>query len=124
MLLSDLAQRSELRPSGIGEHNIELALLPLDLREEPIKIAKVRRVPLYGGYIFSDLLYRRSQLLLTAPRYEDVRALVHKLLRRRKANAAIATGNECNFSFKLTHVSPHSLYKNSQTLISARLFGP
>jgi hypothetical protein len=37
-----------------------------------------------------DLLYRPSQLRLTAPRYEDVRAFVHKLLRRGKANAAIA----------------------------------
>src|SRR5256884_8086978 len=34
---------------------------------------------------------------------EDVRAFVHKLLRRRKANAAIATSNESNFPFKLTH---------------------
>jgi hypothetical protein len=59
---------------------------------------------LYAGYISFDLLYRRSQLRITAPRYEDVRAFVHKLLRRRKADAAIATRNECNFSFKLTHV--------------------
>src|SRR6266478_277432 len=32
------------------------------------------------------------------------RAFVHKLLRRRKVNATIASGNECNSSFKLTHV--------------------
>jgi hypothetical protein len=31
-------------------------------------------------------------------------AFAHKLLRRGKANAAIATSNERNFSFKLTHV--------------------
>jgi hypothetical protein len=49
---------------------------------------------LYAGYISSDLLYRRSQLRITAPRYEDVRAFVHELLRRRKADAAIATRNE------------------------------
>jgi hypothetical protein len=53
---------------------------------------------------FPDLLDRRSQLLITTPRYEDVRSFVHKLLRRRQANAAIATSNECSFSFKLTHV--------------------
>ena len=92
-----------LRYTGIREHNIELALLPLDLCEQAIKIAKVRHVSSYAGHIVSDLLYRRSQLWITAPCYEDVRAFVHKLLRRRKANAAIATSNECNFSFKLTH---------------------
>jgi hypothetical protein len=51
-----------------------------------------------------DLVPGRRQLRFTTTRYEGVRAFVHKLLRRRKANAAIATGNECNFSFKLTHI--------------------
>jgi hypothetical protein len=56
---------------------------------------------LHAGYVSSDLLYRRSQLRLTAARHEDVRALVHKLLRRRRANAAIAARNERNFSSSL-----------------------
>src|SRR5882724_10750012 len=38
MLLSDLAQGGKLRSTGIGEHNIELALLPLDLGKEAIEI--------------------------------------------------------------------------------------
>ena len=67
MLLSYLAEGGKLRHTGIREHNIELALLPLDLCEEAIKIAKVRHVSLYAGHIASDLLYRRSQLRLTAP---------------------------------------------------------
>src|SRR5438874_2932748 len=87
----------------ITNTNIELALLSLDLCEEAIQIAKVRHVSWYARYASSDLLYRRSQLWTTAPRYEDVRAFVHKLLRRRKANAAIAASNECNFPFKLPH---------------------
>ncbi len=74
MLLSDLAQGGELRATGIREHNIELALLPLDLREEAVKIVEVRHVSLYAGDISSDLLYRPSQLRITAPRDEDVRA--------------------------------------------------
>jgi hypothetical protein len=74
------------------------------LCEEAIQIAKVRHVSLYAGYISADLLYRRSQLRLTAPRDEDVRAFVGKLLGRRQAKAAVATSDECNFSFKLTHV--------------------
>ncbi len=93
-----------LRNAGIGEHNIELALLPLDLREEAIKIAKVRHVSLYAGHISSDFLDRRSQFRITAPGYEDVRAFFHKLLRRRKTDAAIAASNERDLSFKLTLV--------------------
>src|SRR5437016_4857294 len=104
MLLSYFAEGSILRNTCIREHNIELALLPLDLCEEAIKIAKVRDVSLYAGHTSSDLFYSRSQLRIAAPRYEDVRAFVHKLLRRRKTDAAIATGNECNLSFKLTHI--------------------
>jgi len=37
-------------------------------------------------------------------RYKDVRALVHKLLRRRKTDAAIAASNEGDFSVELAHV--------------------
>src|ERR1700730_8369612 len=103
-LLSYRAEGGILRDTGIREHNIKLALLPLDLCEEAIKIAKVRHVSLYAGYISSDLFYRRSQFRISASRDEDVRAFVHKLLRRGEANAAIATSNECNFSFKLAHL--------------------
>ena len=52
-----------------------------------------------------------SQLLITAPRDEAVGAFVHKLLHRGKANAAIATSNECNF--------PSSLFMYSSPRIKA-----
>jgi hypothetical protein len=42
--------------------------------------------------------------MMEAPGYEDIRAFVHKLLRCRKTDAAIATSNERDFSLKLTHV--------------------
>src|SRR6266478_127503 len=105
VLLSYRPQRGERqRDTGIREHDIELALLLLNLCELAIKIGEVRHVSLYAGYISSDLLNRRSQLRISTPRDEDVRAFVHKLLCRRKANAAITTSNECDFSFKLAHV--------------------
>jgi hypothetical protein len=50
---------SIFRNTGVREHNIELVLLPLDLCEQAIKIAKVRHVSLYARYISPDLLYRR-----------------------------------------------------------------
>src|SRR5256885_8328555 len=103
VLLSDLAEGGIRRSTGIREHNIELALLPLDVCEEAIKIAKVRHVSLDAGDISSDLLYRRRQLRITAPCDEDVRAFIHKQLGRREANAAIAASDECHFSSKLLH---------------------
>jgi len=44
------------------------------LRKQPIQIAKVRHVSLYARDISADLPYRRSQLRIAAPSYEDVRA--------------------------------------------------
>src|SRR5208283_3917056 len=98
------AEGGIFRNPGISEYNIELALLPLYLCEETIKIAKVRHVPPYTRYISSNLPYRRSQLRITATCYKNICAFVHKLLRRRETYAAVATSNECNFSLKFAHV--------------------
>jgi hypothetical protein len=98
VLLGDRAEGCKLRPAGIREHDIELALLPPDLCEDAIEIAEVRHVALDAGDIASDLLYRRRQLRIAAPRDEDVRAFVHELLRRRQADAAIAASDERDFS--------------------------
>src|SRR5262249_3208062 len=104
VLLSYLAQRGKLRNTGIREHDLELALLPLDLSEETIKIAEVRHVSLDAGHIASDLLDRRRRLGLTAPGDEDVGAFLHELLRRRETDAAVATRDECDLAFELAHV--------------------
>src|SRR5262249_16815828 len=102
-VLSYRAERGVPRNTGVREHDIKLALLPLDLGEEAIEIGKVRNVALYTGYVSSDLLYRRRQLRIAAPRDEDVRAFLHEMLGRCQANAAVATRSECDLSFKLTH---------------------
>src|SRR5262245_25572509 len=104
VLLSYLAQRGKLRNTGIREHDIELALLPLDSSEETIKIAEVRHVSLNAFHIASDLLDRGRRLTLTASGDEDIGAFLHELLRRRETNAAVATRDEHDFSFELAHV--------------------
>src|SRR5258707_436198 len=73
------AERGVCREAGICEHDIELALVPLDLREQAIKIVELRHVAFYGGHIFSDLFYGRVEFLLTTSGYEDVCAFVHEL---------------------------------------------
>ena len=61
-------------------------------------------VTLYARYIFAHAHYRGIHLLLPASGDKNIRAFVHKLLRRREANTGAATTNECNFSFKLTDI--------------------
>ena len=104
VLLRDRTEGGTLRHTGIREHTIEPALLSRDVREEAIKIAQVRHVAVDAGDMAADLLDRCSSLWTTAPRDEDIRAFVHKLLRRRQANTAIATRDEGNFSFQLPHI--------------------
>src|SRR5262245_21821169 len=59
-LLGDRAQGRQLRDAGIGEDDVEPALLPLDLCEEAIEVAEVRHVSLDAGHIASDLLNRAA----------------------------------------------------------------
>ena len=99
-LLSYFAERGILCHSGIGEYDIELAFLFFNLPEETIKVGKIRYVSLYSAGISSHFLNRCSQLLLPAPRDEDVRTFVYKLLGRRQANTTGAPGNERNFPVK------------------------
>ena len=52
-LLSYFAERSILCYTGIGEHDIELALLFSNLPEETIKVGKIRYVSLHPADISS-----------------------------------------------------------------------
>jgi hypothetical protein len=69
-----------------------------------LRCGHVRHVSSHAGDIRSDLLDRRSQLRIAAPGDEDVGALADEPLRRRQADAAIATGDECDFPFQLSQV--------------------
>jgi hypothetical protein len=108
-LLGYLAEGSILRHTGIGEYDIELTLLARDLCEQAIKIAKVRHVSSHAGYISTATANsgsRRPVMKTCAPSFTNCFAVA-------KANAAIATGNECDFSFKPVHVF-HSSDQNYQ----------
>src|SRR5499427_6383811 len=104
-LLGDRTQGRQPRDTCIGEDDVEPALLALDLGEQAIEIVKVRHISSDGGDVAPDLLDRRRQLELTPACDKDVGAFVDELLGRRQTNATITTGNECNFSFELAHVS-------------------
>jgi hypothetical protein len=65
-LLSYFAERGILCHAGIGEHDIELALLFSNLPEKAIKVGKIRYVSFHSADISSYFLDRCSQLLLPA----------------------------------------------------------
>jgi hypothetical protein len=67
-------------------------------------------LPGYGAMAEAKILFLLHSLLkeiqeCLVPRDEHVCAFVDKLLRRRKADAAVATGDERDFSFKPVHDS-------------------
>src|SRR5258706_1301051 len=105
ILLCDRPQSRKPPNAGIREDNMELALCALDCREEASQVVKIRHVSWYGCDISSNLFRRRGQLCFAPPGDKDVCTFFHKLLRRRKADPAIATGNQCNlpcqFHFRL-----------------------
>ena len=103
-LFADRAQGGIADDAGIRKHNIERALLLLDLSKEAFDVSDVRHVSLHAGDISSDFLDGGGQFRAAAPGDEDVGAFVDELLRDRKADAAIAARNERDFSVKLAHL--------------------
>src|SRR5262249_50318305 len=103
-LFADCTKRSAFRETCVREEDVDAAFELLHCLEQAVEVCEVRDVALNSGDGLADLLDGGVKLTLAAARDEDVRAFAHKLLRRREANAAIATSNECNFSFELTHV--------------------
>src|SRR5258705_4158933 len=102
-LFADSAQGGIADNAGIRKHNIELALLLLDLSKEAFDVGDVRHVSLHTGDISSDFLDGGGQFRAAAPSDEDVGAFVDKLLRGREADAAIDARHERDFSVKLAH---------------------
>src|SRR5262249_44714383 len=96
-----LAKAGILRHAGIGEHDVEPAFLVLDLREQAIEVVEVRHVSLKTGCISADLVDRRRQLRLAAPRYEHGGAFLHELPCSRETDAAVPSGYQGDLSRKL-----------------------
>src|SRR5262245_47334078 len=85
-----------------------------DLCEEAIEIAEVRDVTLDALDTSAAVLDRRRELGIAALSDEDVRLLLYKLLRGRKADAAICHPDEGDCPVKLRHgrfaLGPSLLY--------------
>jgi hypothetical protein len=63
------------RDTGVGEQDVEAALLLLHRGEQPVEVREVRDVALHAGDVPADLRYRCIELRLPASGDEDVGAL-------------------------------------------------
>ena len=65
----------EEQPFGVGEDDIEAAMLPLHRGIEAIQIRELGDIPLDRGHALADLPYGCIQFALTATDDVDIRAL-------------------------------------------------
>jgi hypothetical protein len=92
-----LADGWVLVSNGIGENNVELAPLPLDLCQEAIEFANVGRVPSNASQF--RLPVKGGRQLRTCIIYqEDVRAFIDKMVRGGQRDFSSLTRHERNFS--------------------------
>src|SRR5882762_6010362 len=89
--------------AGVGEEDVDPALLLLDDRVEPVEVLELGDVALHARDVTADLLQRCAQLCLATTGDEDVRALTLQALRGREPDARGAARDHCHFAFVLAH---------------------
>jgi len=100
VLLRDRSKGGDLPAACVGEQNANPALLLLHRGVQSIEICQLRDVILYAGDILADLPDRDIELALTAAGDEDVGPFCAKPFGGGEANTAVATRDDCDFSFQ------------------------
>src|SRR5579875_1057557 len=103
MLFRVRAKRHKLAAARVCEHDVELALFLLDLREKAVKVCKLRDVALYRRDVAADLLHRALKRVLPTPGDVHIRALGDKALRSCQTDPAVAARHQGDLSVKLSH---------------------
>jgi hypothetical protein len=88
----------------VGEDNIEPALFLFNLSKEAVQVLQIRHVTLNGAYVRTDLFDGLVEFGLIAAGDEDVGSFADEVFRRGETDAAVAAGNQCNFSVKFLHI--------------------
>src|SRR6202043_4216906 len=101
-ILGDASQRREFAKTGIGENDIESALLP-DGLVETIQVGKFCYVSLNAGNVAADRLHGLIEFLLATAGDEDVRAFFNEELGGSQADSGRAPGDDRYFALQLTH---------------------
>jgi hypothetical protein len=102
-LFGDLAERGIFCDPGIGEYDVEPALVVLDRREDAVEIVEPLDVALQGSDVLADVLGGCGQLRLAAPGYEDKSPFSDKSLRCRQPDPTATAGDESNLAIELVH---------------------
>jgi hypothetical protein len=98
----DVGQGRELTAAGVGEDDVEAAVL-LDLREETVEVVEVRDVGAYSSGAVADGGHRLVDRFLTAAREEDVGAFRGEPSRGGQADAGGGAGDEGGLAVQLSH---------------------
>src|SRR5215470_10591195 len=103
MLGRRLRQRHRLHYTGVGDDDVDAALLLLDRLVQAIEVGEVGDVALHDGDVAPEHALRLLELAGAAPGDEDVRALFDEPLRRRQADAAAAAADDRDLSVQFAH---------------------
>ena len=103
MLGGDLAERKRASRPGIGEDDVEGSALGLHRRVESVEVGLIGDRALHRAGIRPEVGHSGVELFLPAAEDEDEGALLDEALCCGAADAGSATGDDCNFSFKLAH---------------------
>ena len=103
VLLGNRPEGRELRAAGVGEENVDAALLPLHFGVKTIEIPEACYVASNARGLLSYLIHGRVELGLPAARDEDVGALLGKASGRGETDPAVASGDDSDLSFQPFH---------------------
>ena len=103
VLFADGFKGSVVEDAGVSEDDIEFPFFLFDLFIETVQILEVGHIHLNGSDVGSDLFDCGIKFGLRASSDVDVGAFADEVFRRGQADAAVAAGDECDFSVELTH---------------------
>src|SRR5262249_22004956 len=96
----DQPERGDRQDAGVGEQDVEAALLPLHRGEQSVEVREVRDVARHAGDVPADLPDRLLEFRMPAAGDEDMGALGDGPPGGGQADAAVAPGDDRDFPFQ------------------------
>src|ERR1700720_1169517 len=90
-------------PAPVGEDDVEGSALGLHRRVESVEVGQIGDRALHRAGVGPEVGHSGIELCLPAAEDEDEGPLLDEALCCGAADAGSATGDDCNFSFKLSH---------------------
>src|SRR3984957_8038943 len=99
MFFGDVGEGDEFADASVGEDNINSSLHLSDCLVEKVKIGHFGNVALNTGRIGTDCLHRLIELLLAAPRDENISAFIDEQFCRCQSNPFCSAGDDGELTF-------------------------